>query len=527
MDPLSYTAREIRLQRKVRGPWPAVFAWTLAGGAATLLHAIPPEELRIEKFSGDEQRGVAGTALPRPLLVRVYESAYDRPPAGNVSVRFEVIAGSARIVAASDLVRSDPHGVAGVAVLLGDMEGADEKWTPTGGREPVIVRASLVCDPTRQVLFHLEKERATLRVARIWDAAAATALHESPPRVRIGDPYVVVVEAVPDRDVRIWASSGKADLIPAHELWTGESGRHRFVFIPGALGQLSLALALREDNYTHPESCISFRVVPRPDPGAGGLRLDVVSGDRQYGADSRDLARPIELRLTRGADQPVAGATVACESFEGRARIECTGGVSDEHGRIFVRYVCPRDMDRTDAVRVVAVHRSANGVEETASAAFVVQAPTVEFVEEKRPGGGVFESCRGLSVAVRLHEEDGPRRPWPDHRPFVEVRCRDLGPTVRVELEARDPAGKKVTVPSDLPMPAVRGLELREAGRTETHVIYRSGPLLGLHRHFPFASLTAEERAELEQSLRLFGRDVFLCGDSTFVHGPLPDEEGR
>ncbi len=483
------------------------------------LRAIPPEELRIEKFSGDDQRGTAGSALPRPLLVRVYEDAYDRPPVADAGVRFEVIAGSAQIVAASNVVTSDRHGVAGAAILLGDMDGPE-------AQEEVIVRASLDCDPARQVRFHLAKERPSLRVTRIWDAARSTALPGTPPRVRIGDPYLMAVEVLPDTDVRIRTTAGTAEFFPGSDRWTGESGRHRIVFVARAPGQLTLELSLLQESRVPEKTTLSFLAVSATDPSTDRLQVAVASGDRQFGADSRDLAQPIVLRLTRGADRPAPGARVSFESFDGRARIESLDAAADEQGRIRVRYVCPPKMELVDAVRVIAVARSQDGLEEAATTAFVVRAPTTEFVEEQ-PGTGGFVTAPFLSAAFRLQDEQGRRAPWPDRRTHVEVRCRDFGPTVRVELKALDRDDKPLVLPVDTPVPAVRELELHEVRREETHVVYRSGPLLCLSPGFDFAGLTPAERTEIQATLRLFGREVFLCGDSAHVHGPLPAKEAR
>ena len=120
-------------------------AMTLVG-VAGLTSCLPDKAVssnagsRVERISGDGQRGHPGDLLGEPLIVRIV--AADGTPRRNVTVTWTATAGTV----APPVVRTDSLGFARATWLLGPRGGAYRAWAKTDGTAPAAF--SVLVDPS-------------------------------------------------------------------------------------------------------------------------------------------------------------------------------------------------------------------------------------------------------------------------------------------------------------------------------------------------------------------------------------------
>jgi MYXO-CTERM domain-containing protein len=121
----------VTLEVSVAEVGPAVQLYAYAGaisGRSDPFEVTASTGARIERVSGDQQYGLAGTRLPEPLRVRVLDG--DGEPAAAVAVTFAVTSGDGTLLSGAQAARTldvttDAEGIAAVDWTLGPRPGAN------------------------------------------------------------------------------------------------------------------------------------------------------------------------------------------------------------------------------------------------------------------------------------------------------------------------------------------------------------------------------------------------------------------
>lgn len=344
----------------------------VVGHAPITVRPIPAS---VELVAGNDQRVAAGAALPQPVIVRLL-SKRGRPVVGS-PVRFRVA-----------------DGVADPAVVFTDEEGrARSTWTlgPLPGRQRLLVDVEHM-DSTTTIVAEAEPVVANTRLVALDDAQEAlvgTAL-ERLVGVRVTDTTGRLLADVPVG----WTALDGGELV-ARETRTDSLGEARAAWTLGPKsGTQRVRVQIGSARAVPP---ITLRATARAGAPA---TLALASGGQQRGRVGRALARPVTVRITDAAGNPVQGVPVTLEPSAGS--LADSSVVTDSTGRVAARWT----LGRVPGAHTLTVRASElpTAVEVTATAT-VGPAANVAFAEP--PTTGVVGRALEDPVVVQVTDEFG------------------------------------------------------------------------------------------------------------------------
>jgi hypothetical protein len=249
---------------------------------------VVPVPGRVVAVKGTEQRVAVGTRLPDPVTVRV-ESRLGRV-LGGVTVRFMPAEGAGSVRPDSAVSGSD--GLASTLWTLGE----------TPGRQRLVVTVPGL-DSVLQVSAEADPSAANARMAMIGDSATGPAGGSSPVEVavRVTDSLGRIVAGVP---VAWFALDGGA--IRGKESRTDSLGEAHADWRFGPRSGVQRAKVLVGSGRTVP----AFTVTARALPGSPA-RLELMSARSDSGTVGAPLKRPIVVRVTDAAGNPVPDVVLA------------------------------------------------------------------------------------------------------------------------------------------------------------------------------------------------------------------------
>lgn len=271
-----------------RNPGRTIITATAAGVAAHAPVTVVPVPAAIAMHSGADQRAIAGTALPNPIIVRV-TSRRGKPVEGAV-VRFRGEHGEPA---------TEPR------VALTDGEGrARATWTLTDlpGRQTLLATVEHV-DSALAITAEAEPVAANTRITTLSEqlSGPAAAKLPAPVAIRITDSTSRVLPNVPVS----WTAldGGRVEAVAARTDTAGEARAH-WTLGPNA-GTQRLRAYVGAGRAVPPVMITASALAGAP------ARLDIVSGDNQRARAGTELAKAIRIRVTDRTSNPVTGATVA------------------------------------------------------------------------------------------------------------------------------------------------------------------------------------------------------------------------
>ena len=262
-------------------------ALVVSCGGDELLLPAEGEPSALVIAQGDAQSGVAGAALPEPIVVRVTD-ARNRPVSGS-QVTFE--AGSGGGTVSPQTVTTDTAGLAASQWVLGARAGAQnvDVRVPDAG-PPLTVRFTAVANPGAA-------RNLTIVAGQGQGGSVGTALAE-PLVVRVADQSDNPVAGV----TVTWTPSGGGSVNPATAN-TDSDGRASTARTLGSAAGTQTTVA------TAPEvgAPVSFTHTATSGPAS---RVVAVSGDGQSGPAGSPLPAPLVVRVLDASDNPVVNRAI-------------------------------------------------------------------------------------------------------------------------------------------------------------------------------------------------------------------------
>ena len=263
----------------------------LSAQVRVTVYALPGA---LQAVSGDDQRGLAGAALPQPLVVRLV-SRRGRPMEGAI-VRVRSADGSG--AATPDSASTDRDGKARFRWSLGDHPG----------RQTLVVGADQL-DSTLAVVAEADPVRANTRtVATGTDLGGpASAELAAPVGVRLTD---TAGRALPDVPVTWTVSQGTVAPLAPRTDSLGEA--HARWMLGPRTGRQQLRV-LFGSGRSVPPLIVTATATAGPVAAA-----KIASGDAQRGAAGVELPMPAVLLVLDQAGNPVPGARLTVKAETGR-----------------------------------------------------------------------------------------------------------------------------------------------------------------------------------------------------------------
>jgi Bacterial Ig-like domain (group 2) len=289
----------------------ATVAATVDGASSDAPVTVVPVPQTLALVSGGGQDGPAGSTLSEPVIVRVL-SRRGKPLSG-LTVRFR----RADVNSTADVAQAqtDAEGRAHCAWKLGDLAGRQRLAASTEGVDTVVT-----------VEAEAEPVSANTRTTALADsqtAKIATAL-AVPIGVRISDTTGRVMGDLPIRWVAIDGGSITGTTPRTDSL--GEA-RATWVLGPKAGGQHARAL-IGDGRTVRPVVLHALALAGAP------AAIGVISGDVQHGAPNAAEHKPIVLRVTDAAGNPVRGVAVSLVPKHGAGTLPDSTPVTDSLGLV-------------------------------------------------------------------------------------------------------------------------------------------------------------------------------------------------
>ena len=390
-------------------PGRAIVTATANGVSAHAAITVAATPAAITPLSGTAQRGVAGSALPHPILVKV-TSRRGRPVEGTL-VRFRLPGGGTAEPAAS---LTDADGRARTTWTLGDAPGRQT------------LHASVTdVDSALAISAEVDPSPGSVRVLALADGIvgnAGSAL-PSPVAVRLTD---TAGRALPDVPVSWVALDGGSveplaprtdSLGEARARWTlgGRTGTHRLRAQVGS-GSGSRAVA---------------PVILTASARAGAAKsVAITGGDTQHGVVGGALARPVVVRVLDARGNGVSDVRISVAPNAG-AVID-TAVMTDSLGTARIRWT----LGRTAGAQSLRIRAAGVTTRLLATAQAKPSSAANVMLDERRPSG---RTTTTRQVVATITDEYG--NPVPDARITFSTRSGTLAPA-----RAVTDAGGRATV---------------------------------------------------------------------------------
>ena len=284
-------------------------------GDSTRIYFAPTVN-RLEIVSGDTQTGVAGSALPQPLVIRAL--AADDLGVPGVRVSFQGLSGG---IPTESMVLTDHDGYAQTTVLLGPVAGlqAFEAFAP--GLAALGFTAIATVGPPAKLEYiggnnQIDTVTQTLPtplIARVTDVT--------------GNP-VSGVAVTWD----VFTGGGTLDKMSSV---TNLSG---ITFADLTLGSIPGPNGVRV-SMTNPTVSLEFQATGIAGPPA---MLSILSGDNQVGNAGSNLASPLWVKVTDQWANKLPGVTVRWSEVQGGGLLSAANTTTDALGRASVSYQLPQ-----------------------------------------------------------------------------------------------------------------------------------------------------------------------------------------
>jgi adhesin/invasin len=279
----------------VAGVTPVTFTVTGTAGAAATLAIV----------SGDNQTGIAGSALGAPLVVSAVDA--NANPVANFMVQFTVIMGNGQLAAAA--VPTNAQGQAQVAYTLGVVAGANQvQATGTGINTPILFNALGTAGPAAVMQIASGNNQTGL---------VGTALAQ---------PFVVLVtdvngNAVQNAQVAFVVAAGGGTLSAA-TVATNAQGNAASTLTLGAVAGTNTVTAT-SGNLTQTFTATG---------GAGAAtQIALTSGNNQTGNAGAPL-QPFVVTVRDAGNNPVAGFSVTFAVTAGGGTLSAATVATDAQG---------------------------------------------------------------------------------------------------------------------------------------------------------------------------------------------------
>ena len=271
-----------------RNPGRAIITATAAGVAAHGPLTVVPVPAAIALHSGADQRAIAGSALPQPVVVRV-TSRRGKPVEGAV-VRFRGEHGEP--TTEPRVALTDADGRARATWTLGDLPG----------RQTLLAAVEHV-DSALAITAEAEPVAANTRLTALSEqlTGPAAAKLPAPVVIRVTDSTSRVLPNVPVS----WTAldGGRVEPLAARTDSAGEARAH-WTLGPNA-GTHRLRAYVGVGRAVPPLTVAATALAGVP------ARLTLVSGDNQRARAGSELPKAVTIRVTDRTSNPVAGATIA------------------------------------------------------------------------------------------------------------------------------------------------------------------------------------------------------------------------
>jgi len=274
-----------------------------------------PTVNRLEVVSGDAQVGLAGFALPQPLVVRAL--AADDLGVPGVRVSFQGLSGG---IPTESLVITDQDGFARTAVLLGPVAGlqAFEAFAP--GLAALGFTAIASVGPPAKLEYiggnnqvdTVTKTLPTPLIARVTDV--------------VGNPVSGVGVT--------WEVLSGGGTLDKMSSVTNLSGITFADFTLGAVPGLNVVRV----SMSGPAASLDFQATGIAGPPA---ILSVLSGDNQAGEAGSTLPSPLWVQVTDQWANKLPGVTIRWSEVQGGGVLGAANTLTDALGRAFVSYQLP------------------------------------------------------------------------------------------------------------------------------------------------------------------------------------------
>ncbi|MDZ7267223.1 MAG: Ig-like domain-containing protein [candidate division KSB1 bacterium] len=286
-----------------------------------LIKTAAPDSMAVA--GGDQQTAFAGTTLPEPLSVQVFDA--NGLPAGNFSVTFRIVSGGGRLNhdTTQVRVRTDSSGVARVRWTLGKLAGSQQVNARAEFKgvklrhSPLAFHATakpVVISPT---LSHLSVSPQTGLPADSQAVATITVTLRNE-----------LNQLVSGQAVRVTVSGQHNLLAPASGL-TDANGTAVFRLRSWRAGRKTVAAYLRSPALKLADSVqVEFVALP-------AVSFEKAGGDQQSGAINQLLALPVAVRLHDKLGNPPQPTAVKFEVTAGGGSILANGSglvFSDSNG---------------------------------------------------------------------------------------------------------------------------------------------------------------------------------------------------
>jgi hypothetical protein len=266
--------------------------------------------------SGDTQTGVAGSALPQPLVIRAL--AADDLGVPGVRVSFQGLSGG---IPTESMVLTDHDGYARTTVLLGPVAGlqAFEAFAP--GLAALGFTAIATVGPPAKLEYiggnnqigTVTQTLPTPLIARVTDVT--------------GNPVSGVAVTW-----EVFTGGGTLDKMSSV---TNLSG---ITFADLTLGSIPGPNGVRV-SMTNPTVSLEFQATSIAGPPA---MLSILSGDNQVGNAGSNLASPLWVKVTDQWANKLPGVTVRWSEVQGGGLLSAANTTTDALGRASVSYQLPQ-----------------------------------------------------------------------------------------------------------------------------------------------------------------------------------------
>ena len=259
---------------------------------------------RLVKISGDNQRGLTGTRLPLPFVVRIDDVKNYALPGKRVI--FSVVSGGGHL--STTIARTDSRGEAQAFLTLGDIPGINSVEVSVRDVLPVRFRATAV-GIVEKLVISSEADQIGF------------------PNKRLAAP--LVVQAV-DRDgygvqrvrVTFKVTEGGGRVSPDW-MWTDKEGFATTHFTPHAPGTAIVEASADK------LSAVTFAVQVGNPPD----KILPVSGRNQNGAPGTQLTEPFVVEVQDVNAEPVVGVVVTFTVTTGVGRVSAATATTDVNGQ--------------------------------------------------------------------------------------------------------------------------------------------------------------------------------------------------
>lgn len=269
---------------------------------------LPPSAIAI--VSGNNQSGIAGTALANPFVVLVTDA--NGASVNGATVDFAVAGGDGTLSAASATTGTD--GKASLVFTLGTAEGSNTVTATVGALTPVTFSATgLSAGPAAIAIVSGNGQ----------SGIAGSALPS---------PFVVVITDANDFPLNgttvDFEVTGGDGTLSAGSATTGIDGR--------ASVTLTLGATAGSNNVTAKAGAlapVNFTATGLP---AGPAAIAIVSGNNQSAAAGSTLPNPLVVSVTDAANAPVDGATVTFSITGGGGSLSTGSATTGPNGQASV-----------------------------------------------------------------------------------------------------------------------------------------------------------------------------------------------